>query len=78
MSVTVEAAEGRDAIQRDLGKLERCTLMNLMNFSKAKCKVLHLGQGNPRYVYRLEELLESSSAKKDLGVLVGEKLNMCT
>ena len=50
LSGVVDKAEGRVAIQRHLDKLERWDLVNLIRFNKANWKVLHLGQGNPRYV----------------------------
>jgi len=68
----VHMTEGK--IQRDLNKLEMCAQVNLNRFKKAKCKMLHLCQGNPQYVYRLgEELIESRSAENVMGALVYKK-----
>lgn len=41
----------------DLDRLERWSCANLMKFSKAKCKILHLSWTNPKHKHRLDEEL---------------------
>ncbi|XP_064505691.1 triadin isoform X3 [Pseudopipra pipra] len=74
---TVNMLEGRSDTQRDLGRFEGWAQVILMKFDEAKCKVLHLGWGNPKNKYRLgREWTEISPREKDLGLLVDRKLNV--
>lgn len=41
--------QGSDSIQRSLGRLGRWAWLNPMKFNKAKCRVLHLYQSNPKH-----------------------------
>ena len=78
-----DTPEGWDAIQKDLDRLQQWAQVNLMRFNKSKCKILHLGQGNPHYQYWAtlipmlgDERTDCSPAEKDLDVMMDGKLDM--
>ena len=48
-----------------------------MMFNNTQCKVWYLGHGNPHYQYKLRSArMEHNCDKKDVGVLVYDKLDM--
>jgi len=44
-----------DTVQGDLDRLEEWAQENLTRFNKWKCKILHLGRGNPHYQYKMRD-----------------------
>jgi len=75
---SIDLLEGREALKRNLGRLDRWAKTNCMRFNKAKCRFLHLGHNNSMQSCRLEEeWLKCCLAEKDIfGVLVDSRLNM--
>ena len=76
LSGAVDMLEGRDAIQRDVDRLEGWVHVNLMKFNKAKCKVLNLGWGNPNHRCRLGGEWHESSPEENFIVAVDERFNV--
>lgn len=72
-----QSTHWREGIMPSRGTWTGLRSANVMKVSKAKCKVLQLVHGTPRHKYSLgEAVIGSSPAKKELGELVYEKLNM--
>lgn len=68
LSGAVDMTEGKNTIQKDVDRLEEWSHVNLMKFNESKCKVHHLGWGNPQEQYKLGyEWIESEEGLGDIG-----------
>lgn len=63
----VKSLKGREGLQRDLDKSEKCEITNCVKFTKGKCWILHLGRGNPGCLEGLWNERLESSCRKELG-----------
>ena len=71
--------QGRSELQEDLDNLQNWASTWKMKFNADKCKVLHIGNQNPQYEYRMSDTsLEAVREERDLGVIVEEKLKFDT
>ena len=69
--------KGRDTMQRNPDSLEEWAQENILQFNKAKHKVLLLGQDIPQHQCRWgDDWFESRPVEKDLGILVDGNLDM--
>ena len=67
--------QAQTQLQADLRALENWSATWLLSFNQKKCKVLHLGAGNPRHDYSLLGApIMQVSEEKDLGVVIDEEL----
>lgn len=69
-------AGGKGCHPQGPGQAGEVRHVNHVKFNKAKHKVLHLDQGDPKHRYKLgSEWIESRLVEKELGVLVDERLD---
>ena len=77
---TVVDEADREQMQQCIDKLLEWADNWQMEFNSSKCKILHVGNTNPRFTYTMGgyapggALLESVEKEKDIGVLIHESL----
>ena len=69
-------------MQTDLDNLVKWTNKWLVKFNSEKCKVMHIGNKNPNWKYKIKHdntecELQVTSLEKDLGILIANDLKWC-
>lgn len=79
----IEHERDSESLQRDLNKLNNVWSKDwLMNFNVEKCKRMHIGSKNQKFLYNMAattskegvEILKESTEEKDLGVVIDNEL----
>lgn len=66
---------GNIMLQNDLNTITKWAETWKMEFNVDKCKIMHLGNQNPKHTYTMSGTnLETTKEERDLGVLVDDKL----
>ena len=66
---------GNEVLQNDLNKIQEWARKWKMEFNVDKCKIMHIGNKNPRNVYSMNGTnLAETSEEKDLGVTIDCRL----
>ena len=69
--------DGQSALQRDLTRVQEWADKWKMEFNVGKCKIMHIGNKNPRKMYEMGGTeLQTTSAERDLGVTLDDKLDL--
>ena len=63
-------------LQNDLNILKEWTDEWQIKFNSLKCKVMHFGNSNPKYKYKIENVvLEEGKLEKDLGIFISNDIS---
>ena len=69
--------DGHGALQRDLLRVQEWAKKWKMEFNISKCKIMHIGNKNPKNVYGMDGTeLETTRAERDLGVTIDDQLDL--
>ena len=75
----IQNDQDRARLQRTIDSMFEWTTQWQLHFNSSKCKILHIGDNNPKYTYYIgtgndRREIEVTTLEKDLGVLVDEEL----